>query len=241
MQKRVSTLDTSEMEKFAQHENDWEISQSYKLLHKINPIRLKFIIDKLSSKFLRPRSEIKILDIGCGGGIASKPLAQCGYSVCGIDPCEGNIAYALRNIDQNLNLHYINSSIEEHVDNTECGYDAIIALEVLEHVASIESFFVSCDALLNKGGIIIVSTINKTITAYLKAILLAEKVLRWVPVGMHEYQRLVRPSYISNAAKRHNIKITDIKGMSFNIFTHNWYLSDDISVNYLASMDRYSE
>jgi 2-polyprenyl-6-hydroxyphenyl methylase/3-demethylubiquinone-9 3-methyltransferase len=223
-----------EIEKFTSIADSWwDINGPFKQLHKINPIRLEYICNKIREHIGKESvNGLKILDIGCGGGIVSVPLARLGANVTGIDLGAENIAAAKEYaVSKGLEIEYIHSDISV----LESEYDVILCLEVVEHVDDLKKFVENISKLLKPNGIVILSTINRTIKGFAFAIAAAEYILQWVPRGTHNFDRFVKPSELANMLESHNINVLDIMGMSYNIFNKRWFLSDDIDVNYFLS------
>ncbi|WP_341789392.1 bifunctional 2-polyprenyl-6-hydroxyphenol methylase/3-demethylubiquinol 3-O-methyltransferase UbiG [Rickettsia endosymbiont of Polydrusus tereticollis] len=235
----MSSIDKKELEKFAKISHEWWNEKGeFGILHRINPIRLYYIIDKITShynieKSALPFSGLNILDIGCGGGLISAPLSKLGFNVTAIDALEGNINtandYAKKN---NLTINYLQSTIEE-LPNSKL-YDVIICLEVVEHIDNVPAFMLNLTKLVKPGGMAIISTINRTKKAYLLAIIAAEYILSWVPKNTHDYSKFLKPSEIYEMLKPLDMEIKELKGLVFDIADNKWQLSDDIDVNYFA-------
>ena len=216
----------------------WNTEGKFKPLHKFNPIRIKYIKDniiyslKLKSK-KRPLEKINILDIGCGGGLLSEPMARLGANVTGIDASDKNIKIAKLHAKKNkLNINYFCSSPEKL--KTKKKFDVILNMEIIEHVEDINFFIKSCSKLLKKNGLMFVATLNKTLKSYVFAIIGAEYILRWLPIGTHDWEKFVKPADLKNILSKNNLKIEKIDGMNFNIFKDEWSISKDTSINYIA-------
>jgi len=221
-----SSVNQSEIERFsALSESWWDINGPFKILHEINPIRLEYICSKLGYNL----ESMKILDVGCGGGIVSLPLAKLGGKIDSIDASEENIkaakAYAKT---KKSPVNFICNAIENH----KGIYDAIVCLELIEHVDNLEIFIANISDHLAPGGKIIFSTINRNIKSYLLAIGMAEYILGWVPKKTHSFDKFVKPSELVNLLEKNNIIVSDITGMSYNILRRSWELSRDVDVNY---------
>ena len=177
-------------------------------------------------------SKLKILDIGCGGGLVCEPLTRLGAQVTGIDASYKNIEVAkIHAKKSNLKIKYLNASPEKNKINEK--FDVILNLEVVEHVDNLDLFLKSSSELLKKNGIMFIATINRTFESYIKAIIGAEYVLRWLPIGTHDWQKFLKPEEIEKKFKQLNLDKTDLNGLKFNIFSNNWSLSSDCSVNYI--------
>ena len=234
-----NTINKKEIEKFSKiAEEWWDPEGKFKPLHKFNPIRISYIkqniINTLGIKNEnKPLEKIKILDIGCGGGLLSEPMSRLGAEVVGIDASEKNISVAkLHAMKNNLNIKYLCASPETL--KTDLKFDVILNMEIIEHVENINLFLESCSKLLNKGGIMFVATINKTLKSYLLAIVGAEYILRWLPIGTHEWEKFVKPDDLENILKKFDVKLEVFNGMKFNIIKDQWNISNDKSVNYIG-------
>ena len=218
----------------------WNPNGKFKPLHLFNPVRIKFIRDKLISCFeLDPKTplplkKINILDIGCGGGLLCEPLKRLGATVTGIDASRNNIEVAkLHAKEMNLNINYINCSPEKLKFKNK--FDVILNMEVIEHVSNVDLFIKSCSILIKKNGIMFVATINKNLKSYLHAILGAEYILRWLPIGTHDWDKFLTPQELEIIANRNNFKTDEVIGMKFNLFSNKWHESADASVNYIST------
>ena len=235
----MSSVNKKEIEKFSKMAAEWwDPEGKFKPLHKFNPIRIKYIKDniiysfKLKSK-QKPLQKINILDIGCGGGLLSEPMARLGANVTGIDASDKNIKIAKLHAKKNkLNINYFCSSPEKL--KTKKKFDVILNMEIIEHVEDINFFIKSCSKLLKKNGLMFVATLNKTLKSYVFAIIGAEYVLRWLPIGTHDWEKFVRPEDLKNILSKNNLKIEKIDGMNFDIFKDEWNISKDTSINYIA-------
>ena len=235
----MSSVNKKEIEKFSKMAAEWwDPEGKFKPLHKFNPIRIKYIKDniiysfKLKSKE-QPLQKINILDIGCGGGLLSEPMARLGANVTGIDASDKNIKIAKLHAKKNkLNINYFCSSPEKL--ETKKKFDVILNMEIIEHVEDINFFIASCSKLLKKNGLMFVATLNKTLKSYVFAIIGAEYVLRWLPIGTHDWEKFVKPEDLKNILSKNNLKIEKIDGMNFDIFKDEWNISKDTSINYIA-------
>lgn len=227
-----TSIDQVELNKFNKTiEEWWDKNGEFKTLHDINPVRIKYIMDKIGDSHLRGNDNISIIDIGCGGGLISVPLHKLGAKVTGLDANKHNIEAASKYAKKNkLGIEFINSTAEEHKGK----YDVVLCLEVIEHVANPEEFVQNLTRLVKDGGMIILSTINRTVKSYLQAIIMAEYVLRWVPTGTHDYTKFIKPSELKNMLKNSKFQIKELKGLKLNPLTNIWYLDDNIDVNYFA-------
>ena len=235
----MSSVNKKEIEKFSKMAAEWwDPEGKFKPLHKFNPIRIKYIKDniiysfKLKSKE-QPLQKINILDIGCGGGLLSEPMSRLGANVTGIDASDKNIKIAKLHAKKNkLNINYFCSSPEKL--KTKKKFDVILNMEIIEHVEDINFFIKSCSKLLKKNGLMFVATLNKTLKSYVFAIIGAEYVLRWLPIGTHDWEKFVKPEDLKNILSKNNLKIEKIDGMNFDIFKDEWSISKDTSINYIA-------
>ena len=236
----MTTINQEEIQKFSKlAEEWWDVSGKFKPLHMFNPIRIEYILEKTSSHFNRrdnelPLKELKVLDIGCGGGLMSEPMCRLGANVTGIDASSKNIKIAESHAKQNdLKIKYLNTSPEKLVENEK--FDVILNLEIVEHVDDIELYFRSCANLLKKNGIMFTATLNRTFTSYIKAIIGAEYILRWLPIGTHDWNNFFKPTEIEEKINILNFFTQEVKGLEFNPFTQKWKRSNDLSVNYIVT------
>ena len=235
----MNSINKKEIEKFSRiAEEWWNPEGKFKPLHKFNPVRISYIKDniinslKLKNK-KKPLEKVTILDIGCGGGLLSEPMTRLGANVVGIDASAKNIDIAkLHAKKNNLKINYLCASPETL--NTKKKFDVILNMEIIEHVEDVNFFLKSCSALLKKNGIMFVATLNKTLKSYLFAIVGAEYVLRWLPIGTHEWEKFVKPNDLINILKKYRLKLDAIDGLKFNLVNDKWSLSSDKSVNYIA-------
>ena len=237
----MTTIDKIEIEKFSKLAKDWwNPNGKFKPLHQFNPTRIEFIKEKLIYHFKRdknskkPLEELKILDIGSGGGLLCEPLCRLGAEMTGIDASKNNIEVAkLHSKEMGLNINYINCAPEKL--NLENQFDVILNMEVIEHVSNIELFIKNCSNLIKKDGIMFVATINKNLKSYIFAILGAEYILKWLPIGTHDWNKFLTPEELENIAKNKNFTLDDVVGMKFNPFSKKWDKSTDSSVNYIST------
>ena len=235
----MTSVNKKEIDKFSKMANDWwDPEGKFKPLHKFNPTRIKYIKEniinnfKLKNKF-RPLSGINILDIGCGGGLLSEPMSRMGANVTGIDASDKNIKIAKLHSKKNkLKINYLCSSPEKLKVTKK--FDVILNMEIVEHVEDIDFFLKSCSKLLKKNGLMFVATINKTLKSYIFAIVGAEYVLRWLPIGTHEWEKFVKPEDLKKILMKYNLSLNKLEGMNFNIIKDEWSISSDLSVNYIA-------
>ena len=239
----MNSINKKEIEKFSNMAAEWwDPEGKFKPLHKFNPIRIKYIKENIVKEFQLknkkyPLSGINVLDIGCGGGLLSEPMCRLGANVTAIDASNKNIAIAnLHAKKNNLKINYICSSPEKL--KTTKKFDVILNMEIVEHVEDVDFFLKSCANLLKKNGLMFVATINKTLKSYIFAIVGAEYVLRWLPIGTHEWEKFVKPEVLKNILIKNNLNLKKIDGMNFNILKDEWNVSKDLSVNYIAEFKK---
>jgi len=235
-----SSIDVEEVERFsALAETWWDPKGSMAPLHRLNPARLSFLRQTLAAHFgrdarsLGPFDGLRILDVGCGGGLISEPLARLGAVVTGIDAAEANIAVARAHArSADLEIDYRQASAEELSAAGE-RFDAVLALEVVEHVADLDTFLAAAAALVRPGGAFIASTLNRTPRSLLFAIVGAEYVLGWLPRGTHRWDRFLKPSELAAALRRRGLQARDIRGLVYDLLAREWRLGRDLGINYL--------
>ena len=235
----MNTVNTKEIEKFSKIADEWwDPNGKFKPLHKFNPIRILYIKENIIKTFnlnqkKNPLRNIKILDIGCGGGLLSEPMCRLGAKVTAIDASQKNINVAkFHSKKNNLDIDYICTSPEKLKEENQ--FDVILNMEIVEHVNDVGFFLKSCSKLLKKNGIMFVATLNKTLKSYLFAIIGAEYVLRWLPIGTHEWDKFVKPNELIEILKENKLSLDKLDGMKFNLLTNKWMVSKDKSVNYIA-------
>ena len=238
-----NTINKKEIEKFSKiAEEWWNPEGKFKPLHKFNPIRISYIKENIIETFKlnynkTPLKDIKILDIGCGGGLLSEPMCRLGAKVTGIDASDKNIKVAkLHSKKNNLQINYFCSSPEKF--ETKQKFDVILNMEIVEHVEDVNFFLKSCSKLLKKNGIMFVATLNQTLKSYLFAIIGAEYVLRWLPIGTHEWEKFVKPENLISICQKNSLKLKRIDGMKFNPLFDQWKVSSDKSVNYITEFEK---
>ena len=237
----MSTINKKEIEKFSKLAKDWwNPNGKLRPLHLLNPARIKFIKEKLithfglNSKDSDPLKKINILDIGCGGGLLCEPLKRLGANITGIDASENNIKIAkLHAKEMNLNIDYIRCPPENF--KLKNKFDVILNMEVVEHVSNIDLFIQNCSTLIEKNGIMFVATINKNLKSYFYAILGAEYILKWLPIGTHDWNKFLTPQELNTIATKNNFTTDEVIGMKFNLFSKKWHDSTDASVNYIST------
>jgi len=235
----MSSVNKKEIEKFSKMAAEWwDPSGKFKPLHKFNPIRIGYIKENIISNFKlkvkkKPLDKISILDIGCGGGLLSEPMTRLGANVTGIDVSNKNINIAKLHAKKNkLKINYFCSSPEKF--KIKKKFDVILNMEIIEHVEDINFFINSCSKLLKKNGLMFVATLNKTLKSYVFAIIGVEYLLRWLPIGTHDWEKFVRPEDLKKILSKNNLKLEKLDGMNFNIIKDEWSVSSDTSINYIA-------
>jgi 2-polyprenyl-6-hydroxyphenyl methylase/3-demethylubiquinone-9 3-methyltransferase len=235
-----TTINKEEIQKFSRlAEEWWDVNGKFKPLHMFNPIRIEYITETFKKYFKLKRETnflegLKILDIGCGGGLISEPMARLGAKVTGIDASEKNINVAKLHSEKNgLKINYLNTS-PENLDELE-KYDVILNLEIVEHVDNVNLYIKSCHKLLRKGGLMFTATLNRSLTSYIKAIVGAEYILRWLPIGTHDWNKFIKPEELEKYLSQEGFSTLDVKGLKFNPFIKKWKKSNDLSVNYIIS------
>ena len=234
-----TTINKEEIQKFSRlAEEWWDVNGKFKPLHMFNPIRIEYITEKIKIHFGLKKDKsnylegLNILDIGCGGGLISEPMARLGANVTGIDASEKNINIAKLHSKKNgLKINYFNASPEnlEHIEK----FDIILNLEIVEHVDNLDLYLQSCYNLLKKNGLMFTATINRTLTSYVKAIIGAEYILRWLPIGTHDWNKFIKPEELEKKLSNKKFTTNNIKGLEFNPISSKWKKSDNLSVNYI--------
>ena len=245
----AGTVDTTEVERFSRHAGDWWAPRGpMAALHKLNPVRLAYIRDQTAARFGRDAKTLdclkglRMLDIGCGGGILSEPLARLGAGMVGVDPAAENIEVArVHAEEQGVTVDYRAGTAEELAEAGE-RFDVVLAMEVVEHVADIELFVSTCAAMVKPGGLMIAATLNRTLKSFALAIVGAEYVLRWLPRGTHQWDKFVTPQELEGAFEDAGLDVIGERGVVYNPFADRWQLSSDMDVNYmLAGVKRQQE
>ena len=236
---KSSTINKEEIEKFSKMASQWwDPNGKFKPLHKFNPIRIGYIKNNIIKHFkmkssTRPLKKINILDIGCGGGLLSEPMCKLGANVVGIDASKKNIEIAKFHAKKNnLKINYICSSPE--TIKIKKKFDVVLNMEIVEHVDDINFFIKKSSELLKKNGLMFIATLNKTLKSYAFAIVGAEYILRWLPIGTHDWEKFVKPKDLIKISEKNNLKIKNIDGLKYDILKDKWELSSDNSVNYIA-------
>tara|TARA_B110000967_G_scaffold183993_1_gene203084 strand:+ start:981 stop:1703 length:723 start_codon:yes stop_codon:yes gene_type:complete len=239
----MNTINKKEIEKFSKiAEEWWSPNGKFKPLHKFNPIRIKYIKDNIIKNFQlnkkdEPLKNIDILDIGCGGGLLSEPMSRLGANVVGIDASEKNINIAKFHAKKNrIKIQYICASPENL--KIKKKFDVILNMEIVEHVEDINFFLKKSSEFLKEDGLMFVATLNKTLKSYIFAIVGAEYILKWLPIGTHEWEKFVKPEKLNEMAKNHYLELENLDGMKFNLLTDKWSLSSDKSINYIAQFKK---
>ena len=240
----MSTINKDEINKFTKMADEWwDINGKFKPLHMFNPIRIEYILDIASKHFnfkinnQKSLNGLKILDIGCGGGLISEPMTRLGAEVTGIDASAKNIEIAkLHAKKNNLKINYLNSEPEKL--NLKNEFDIILNLEVVEHVENLNLYLESCQKLLKPKGLMFTATLNKTLTSFIKAIIGAEYILRWLPIGTHDWNKFIKPNELEKKLLDLNFSTVNLTGLSFNPIFQEWKRSKDLSVNYILATEK---
>ena len=239
-----TTINKEEIQKFSDlAEEWWDVNGKFKPLHMFNPVRIEYIIENIKKHFKISQNEpgflkgLNILDIGCGGGLISEPMARLGANVTGIDASKKNINIAqIHSKRSGLKINYITAS-PENLSNKE-KFDIILNLEIVEHVDNVNLYIKSCSQLLKKNGLMFTATLNRSFISYVKAIIGAEYILRWLPIGTHDWNKFIKPEELENFLSQEEFSTKDIKGLKFNPFLKKWKRSNDLSVNYIITSFR---
>jgi 2-polyprenyl-6-hydroxyphenyl methylase/3-demethylubiquinone-9 3-methyltransferase len=240
-----STIDQSEVDRFSSMAAEWwSPTGKFRPLHKFNPVRLAYIRDKACVNFgrdpksARPLEGLRVLDIGCGGGLLSEPIARMGATVVGADPSEKNIGIASTHAHASgVAVDYRAVTAEQLAAEGET-FDIVLNMEVVEHVADVGLFMTTCAGMVRPGGLMFVATINRTMKAAALAIFTAENILRWLPRGTHQYEKLVRPEELEKPLTANGLTVVDRTGVFFNPLANQWNLSKDMDVNYMLLAKR---
>ena len=239
----MSSVNKKEIEKFSKIASEWwDPNGKFKPLHKFNPLRIQYIKDNIISNFKlknkdKPLKGISILDIGAGGGLLSEPMCRLGANVTGIDASSKNIKIAKLHSKKNkLKINYLCSSPEKI--SLKKKFDVILNMEIVEHVDDLNLFLKKSSLLLKKNGIMFVATLNKTLKSYVFAIIGAEYILQWLPIGTHEWSKFVKPEQLVEIGKKNSLKLLEIDGVKLDILKNEWIISKDKSVNYITTFKK---
>jgi 2-polyprenyl-6-hydroxyphenyl methylase / 3-demethylubiquinone-9 3-methyltransferase len=242
----ASTIDSEDVARFsAQADGWWDATGAFKPLHDITPLRIRYITEQIEAHIAVKHSGIKqlaVLDVGCGGGLVSEPLARLDAQVTGIDASEKNIAVAKAHAAASqLTINY-QSTTAEALATTGVQYDVVLALEIIEHVSDVSLFLHSLVTLCKPDGVIIITTLNRTLKSFALAIIGAEYIMRWLPIGTHNWKQFLRPSEIALPMEQHGCVQRDATGMTYNPLSREWKLNaQDLEVNYLMTFQRNSK
>ena len=238
----ISSIDPIELAKFNKTSQEWwDPEGEFKMLHKINPTRSNYIKLKAIEHFNldplldKPLANLNLIDIGSGGGLICKSMYEFGANVTGLDANKQNSKASTHHANEHgLNINYINDTVENYASSNAQKFDIALCLEVIEHVANPDLFINNVSSLVKPGGLLIYSTINRTLKSYGLAIIMAEYVLGWIPKQTHQYSKFIRPSELTNMLSNTNWRLTELKGMNLSLPENIWHMSDDIDVNYFA-------
>jgi 2-polyprenyl-6-hydroxyphenyl methylase / 3-demethylubiquinone-9 3-methyltransferase len=245
MVQRSSTIDADEVARFDRMAREWwDPKGPMRALHRFNPVRLAYVRDEAARRFgrearsARPLDGLTALDVGCGGGVLSEPLARLGATVTGLDPAPTNLAVARTHAERSgLSIDYRGETIEEVAGQGE-RFDLVLAMEVVEHVPDMPAFVAACCEAVRPGGLLFLATINRTARAFALAIVGAEYVLGWLPRGTHDWSKFVTPEELGRAVEAGGLGVTDEAGVVYNPLADRWSLSRDTAVNYMVSAAR---
>ena len=239
----MNSINKKEIEKFSKiAEEWWNPNGKFKPLHNFNPIRIKYIKENIIKNFKiksseKPLNKINLLDIGCGGGLLSEPMCRLGANVVGIDASTKNIEVAKFHARKNkLKISYKVASPEKL--KTKIKFDVILNMEIVEHVENIDFFIKESTKLLKKNGIMFVATLNKTLKSYAFAIIGAEYILKWLPIGTHDWEKFIKPDDLISISEKNGLSLKKLDGMKFNILDNSWKISKDTSVNYIVKFKK---
>ena len=239
----MNSINKKEIEKFSKiAEEWWNPNGKFKPLHNFNPVRIKYIKENIIKDFRinhseKPLKKINLLDIGCGGGLLSEPMSRLGANVVGIDASAKNIEVAKFHAKKNkLKINYKVASPEKLKTNVK--FDVILNMEIVEHVENIDFFIKESAKLLKKNGIMFVATLNKTLKSYAFAIIGAEYILKWLPIGTHDWEKFVKPIDLIKISEKNGLSLKKLDGMKFNILDNSWKVSNDNSVNYIVKLKK---
>ena len=240
---KKDTINKKEIDKFSKLADEWwDPEGKFKPLHNFNPVRLRYIKDTITKKFGNkseklPLKNIKILDIGCGGGLLSEPLSRLGAAVTGIDASDRNIKIAKLHLKKSkLNIDYYCSSPESFEAKEK--FDVVLNMEIVEHVDNVDFFLLKSSELLKKDGLMFIATLNKTLKSYVFAIIGAEYILKWLPIGTHDWNKFLKPEDLIDICKNNSLDLNNLIGVKFDILKNEWIISNDKSINYLAQFSK---
>jgi len=240
---KKDTINKKEIDKFSKLADEWwDPEGKFKPLHNFNPVRLRYIKDTITKKFgikseKLPLKDIKILDIGCGGGLLSEPLSRLGATVTGIDASDRNIKIAKMHLEKSkLDIDYYCSSPDKFVAKEK--FDVVLNMEIVEHVDNVDFFLLKSSELLKKNGLMFIATLNKTLKSYFFAIIGAEYILKWLPIGTHDWNKFLKPEDLISICKNNSLNLNNLIGVKFNILKNEWTVSEDSSINYLAQFSK---
>jgi 2-polyprenyl-6-hydroxyphenyl methylase/3-demethylubiquinone-9 3-methyltransferase len=241
-----TSVDPAEVERFSAMAAEWwDPKGKFKPLHLFNPVRLAFIRDEAARRFgrditqRRPFEGLRLLDIGCGGGLLCEPMARLGFSVTGVDASERNIGVASAHARaQGLDIDYRADTAEALLAGGEPPFDVVLNMEVIEHVADPARFLQDCVKLLRPGGLMVVATLNRTPKALALAVVGAEYILRWLPPGTHDWKKFLKPIEILDFLRGEPVSVAGPFGVSYDPFTGKWSPSSDVDVNYMMTVDK---
>ena len=239
------SVDPEEVERFAAlAERWWDRHGAFRALHALNPVRIAYVRDALvadappaaraDTSSLKPLAGLRLLDVGCGGGLMAEPLCRLGADVVAIDAAEANVRAANHHAEeQGIAIDYRHATAEALAADGE-RFDAVLALEIVEHVADLDAFAEACAILVRPGGTFVVATLNRTLAAYALAIVAAERILGWLPAGSHDWSRFVRPAEMVRLLRRQGLTVADMQGMVYNPLDGGWTTSPNLAVNYIV-------
>ena len=240
---KKDTINKKEIDKFSKLADEWwDPEGKFKPLHNFNPVRLRYIKDTITKKFGNkseklPLKDIKILDIGCGGGLLSEPLSRLGATVTGIDASDRNIKIAKMHLKKSkLDINYYCSSPESFEAKEK--FDVVLNMEIVEHVDNVDFFLLKSSELLKKDGLMFIATLNKTLKSYVFAIIGAEYILKWLPIGTHDWNKFLKPEDLIDICKNNSLDLNNLIGVKFDILKNEWIISNDKSINYLAQFSK---
>jgi 2-polyprenyl-6-hydroxyphenyl methylase/3-demethylubiquinone-9 3-methyltransferase len=234
---RARGIDAEDVARFEELGEDWwDLSGPMRALHAINPVRVSYIRDAIAKRGMFEGA--RILDVGCGGGILCEPLARMGADMTGIDPAPGNIDIARAHAAPQLLAIDYRADTAEALVAEGASFDAVLAMEVIEHVPDQAAFVATACALVRPGGLLIMSTLNRTLKSFALAIIGAEYVLRWLPKGTHKWERFVTPQELARFMRRNGMRVIDRAGVVYNPLSAKWRLSSDTDVNYMIVAEK---